>query len=61
MTKAQDTLANNLFNRAQEETGGRLIELARYLHGTVVTVHVAYWQHDTEGHLIIGENWHETE
>ena len=43
------------FEALQRETGGRLI----LLDATPRGLHVAYWSHDPNGNLIIGENWWE--
>jgi len=58
MTNQNHTSADNLFNAANKECGGALTELTRYMHGDIVTVHVARWSHDPKGRLVVGENWH---
>ena len=48
---------NEAVEVAQTEAGGRIIVVSRYLHGDNAVAHLAFWSHDANGRLLIGENW----
>ena len=48
---------NKAVEASRAETGGRIIVVSRYLHGDNAVAHLAFWSHDDNGRLIIGENW----
>ena len=49
---------NEAVEAAQNETGGRIKVLSRYLHGDNAVAHVCYWHHDPQGRFMVDENWH---
>jgi len=59
MTDKQNQIADKIFAAMQSEYSGRLIQLGRNARGDnpVISVHVALWDHDANGQLIILKNF----
>ena len=57
----ENEIVDNYFESLQQSFNyqGQLVEISRYKHGEVLTLHVSLWKHDELGRFVYTENWHE--